>query len=451
MKLFEGSVEILIVGHAMQSVEFNDILGIGTARGSQLKFYALGLKKPEFRIAGSPGRRECKFWDTQSKGGLGGRIHYISTHVEESFKTGFVPRSIHRHILIDQLFRRDVETRQNEVRKERFRYLQDRVYIEIALAVSKAKGFINLEHLARGRAGQYFREMADTAGKLENRPEPISMLDMCRNLGLDNFGYSNDTVCLLSYEDRHDRLRRPILRKEKFETAANELTEAVRNHLSEEQQRKPPNQQKVLRETFTQMYGGEEVEISSNTRAITNHIFASPVAMRTFTSLHAQTDEMLRSGKWDAILCTAESGKWLLQKRWSALIKRCGAGLAIIVADKTYCKDLKNEYQEKLGPKPRLRWLPWWMHNRHTTVLLKDRQPVQAIFYERRLRTSHIAPLWLKGTDAKIAMDAFVAYWIKAQQYDQQGSEIEIKPQQVEHASQSLIEDLYRQPPKHRT
>jgi hypothetical protein len=443
MKLFDGNVEILIIGHAMQSVEFNDILGTGTERGNGLKFYALGLQKPEFRIAGSSGWSKCEFWNTQLMGGVGECIHLISRHVEESFKTGFVPRSIHRHLLIDQLFHRDVEIRNNEVRKERFRYLQDRVYVEIALAVSKAKGFINLEHLARGRAGQYFREMAEAADKLENRPEPISMLDMCRNLGLDNFGYSNDTVCLRTCGDRDNRLQRPILRKEEFEIAANKLVEATRNHLSEEQQKKSSN---LLLETFIYMHGGEEVEISSNTRAITNHIFVSPVPLSTFTSLHAQTDQMLRAGNWDAILCTAESGKWLLQERWSALIKPCKAGIAIIVADETYNDNLKDEYKEKLGG--RLRWLPWWMHNRHATVLLKDRHPVQAIFYERRLRTAHIAPLWLKEPDAKIAMDAFVAYWIKAQQYAEKRWEIEITPQQVEGASQGLIEDLYQQPKK---
>ncbi|MGC2697482.1 MAG: hypothetical protein WA738_16970 [Candidatus Angelobacter sp.] len=446
-KLFEGSVEILIAGHAMQSVEFNDILGVGVG-GSKLKFYALGHEKPKFRIAGSPGWSDCEFWDTKPTGGVGKCINHIATWVEESFNPGFVPRSINRHRLIDQLFHREVETRQNEIVKERFRYLQDRVYVEIALAVSKAKGFINLEHLARGRAGQYFREMTEAASKLESKPEPISMLDMCRDLGLDDFGYSNDTVCLRTRGNRNNRLERPTLSSDEFEIAAVQLAETTRNHLSEEQQKKPLNHQEVLREIFMHMYRGEEVEVSSNTRPITNHIFASPVPLRTFTSLHAQTDKMLRAENWDAILCTAESGKWLLQERWSTLIKKCRAGIAIIVADETYRERLENEYKDKLGLLPRLRWLPWWMHNRHATVLLKDRQPVQAIFYERRLRTSHIAPLWLGEPDAKIAMHAFVAYWIKAQQYGKKVSEIEIKPQQVEEASQGLIEDLYRQPPK---
>jgi hypothetical protein len=440
-KLFEGSLQILIVGHAMQSVEFNDILGIGAGR-SKLKFYSLGHQKPEFRIAGTSGWSECEFWETKAmQGGLGECIHRISSQMEESFEKGFVPRSIHRHVLIDDLFHRAVEPRPNEIRTERFRYLKDRSYVEIALAVSKAKGFINLEHLARGRAGQYFREMAEAAAKLGDPSGSISLLEMCRNLGLDNFGYSNDTLGLRTEENRDNRLKQPILRIEEFEKAAVKLAQATRDHLSEEQQKKLLDDQR-LHETLMYMYRGEEVEVSSNTKAITNHIFADPAPLATFTSLHAQTHKMLRSENWDAILCTVESGKWLLQDQWSDLIKKRATGIAIIVADETYREPLEGKYEEKL--KQRLRWLPWWLHNRHTTILMRDGHPVQAIFYERRLRTSHIAPLWLSKTDVQIAMDAFVAYWIKAQQYKDQGREGEITPRQVREASRGLIGDLYQ-------
>ena len=66
------------------------------------------------------------------------------------------------------------------------------------------------------------------------------------------------------------------------------------------------------------------------------------------------------------------------------------------------------------------------------------------MYFERRLRTSHITPLRLDICDAQIAIDVFVAYWIKATQYQQFGDAIEIQPEQVRSESKQVIEALYK-------
>jgi hypothetical protein len=437
--LFSEQVEVIIVGHAMQSVEFNDILA--RSGGKNLRFYALGYEKPELKVADRP-EWDPAFYDTRDKGGIGHCVDLITTKADAIFKDGFKPRSIGRHRLISALFRRGAVLDEQLSTRDRQReeYLRDRVYVEISLAVSKAKGFVSLEHLARGRAGQYFRLLRKHSSS--TGPQD-SMLSMCANLRLEQFGYSRDTLCLPVSEPNagRNRLRRPTLPKAEFAEAARHLALATRAYLSPERQSKCSENCDELYSALMEMYHGEEVEISSDTGATTNDVFVNPAVLSTLTSLYAQTAKMIKSSAWDSILCTAESGEWVLHDEWSAEIDRRQSKLLVIVADETYSQALHDRFGDKLADK--VRWLPWWLHNRHVTVLLKDRKPVQAIFFERRLRTSHIVPMWLEGADAQIAMDAFVAYWIKANQYEQFGNEIEIRNDQLQLESDRLIHTLY--------
>ena len=435
--LFTGPVDIIVVGHAMQSVEFNDILA--HSNGAK-RFYAFGHTEPELRMAGAGDTQKWKptFFNSSSvEGGLGRCMELIIGQTESMFKDDFKPRSISRHQLISKLFKRDAVLNEDTGSKDREYeiYLRDRVYVEIALAISKAKGFISLEHLASGRAGLYFRELRRHA-----KGSIYSMLSMCKALNMQPFGYAEDTFWLPGSQANagHNRLQTLILPKEDFEIAGETLADATRNFLDSDRR----NRCEDLGSALMQMYKGEEVEISTDIGAPTTDTFIEPIALPTLTSLYAQTGRMIADTTWDAILCTAESGKWLLKEEWSNAINSRQAALAVIVADKTHSQDLQDKFGDQLGG--RLRWLPWWLHNRHVTVLIKDKQPAQAIFFERRLRTSHIAPVWLKDTaDAQIAMNAFVAYWIKANQFNSSPSDIEIQRDQLHSEAEKLITDLY--------
>jgi SIR2-like domain len=437
--LFAGPVDVIVVGHAMQSVEFNDIL---TRSDGGMHFYTIGHTRPKLRVAGRTQKWDMEFFDSQSvRGGLDSCIEVITKRVEDMFKDGFKPRSISRHKLISKLFKRKAVLGEDTVSRDKQHdiYLRDRIYVEIALAISKAKGFISLEHLVRGRAGQYFRLLRRHA-----KGSTDSMLSMCEGgLNLNRFGYSGDTFWLPGTRSKpsRNRLRHLILPKQEFEGAAQKLSDITLNHLDPKRHDRCVNDDELYL-ALMDMYEGEETEISNNTNATMNDTFVDAIPLPTLTSLYAQTSRMIAADiSWEAILCTAESGKWLLKKEWSNAIKNRQAALAVIVADQTHSQDLKNRFGDNLGK--RLRWLPWWLHNRHVTVLIKNKQPDQAIFFERRLRTSHIAPMWLRGADVQIAMDAFVAYWIKANQYKKSANDIEIRPDQLRSESEKLIAELY--------
>ena len=433
--LFEGSVNVLVVGHAMQSVEFNDILA--SSGGVGLRFYALGHGKPEFRVASRP-KWSMDFVKTSPSRSLGHVIDLINSRVVDRFRDGFKPRSISRHRLISTLFGRPaVFSREVHARdRRREAYLRDRVYVEIALAIAKAKGFVILEQLACRRAGQYFRRLRRFAAP----DSKDSLFQMCADLQIEPFGYSRDALCLpvMPTNPGRDRLRRPILPRAEFRKAARLLALSTRDHLSPERQSRCSPDELIA--AFMDMYDGDEVEVSGEADSSSNDVFTSPTALPTLSSLHAVTSKIIGSD-WDSILCTAESGEWLLNKEWSYEIKKRNATIALIVADETYDRALRRRFKDNLGD--RIRWLPWWLHNKHVTVFLRHKKVQQAIFFERRVRALHIAPLWLEGADAEMAMHAFVAYWIKADQYNRFRDDMEIRPEQVRTQSEQLIRKLY--------
>jgi SIR2-like domain len=432
LALFRNQVDVVIMGHAMQSVEFNDILA--RSGDKNLRFYAVCKKKPKLRAVANNKKWDLAFWPTKTSGGLGVCVDGIATKVAYLFKDRLKPRSIERHRLISKLFQRAAVLDEEEGSRGRQlrAYLRDRVYVEIALAISKAKGFVSLEHLTRGRAGQYFRQLR----RIAPGGEPLdSMLLMCTNLGLEQFGYSQDTLCL-PVKAKRDRLQYPILTEDEFTQAAHQLATRTTDLLNPERQSRCSGSE--LRQALMEMYLGEEVEVSSDTYALTNDLFANSTALTTFTALHAQTRKMIESLSWDAVLCTAESGQWLTCEEWSGVIKARRARLAVVLADLTHADKLRSCFGDQLL---RVRWLPWWLHNRHVTVLLKGTEVVGAVFFERRLRSMHIAPLWLEGPDAVVAKDSFVAYWIKAAQYAKQ-NEIEIPAERVQTEWAKLTDDL---------
>jgi hypothetical protein len=346
-------------------------------------------------------------------------------------------RGIDRHVLISQLFaaEADLNLRREDEEKRVEMYLKDRVYVELALAVAKARGFLSTEHIAGGRVGRYYRLYRGASRS------QLSILSFCEELGLKQFGYARDTVYLPTPQaaDEAGRLRRPTLERPDFDVAVKELAANTRKHLSIARKAKVSPDGQELIGPLTEMYRGDEVEVSLDLDAFSTEVFASPKLLHTLTSLHVETHRIFDECEWDALVCTAESGLWLVNDaRARERIVERGARLAVIVADQVNSGRLKAAYGRLIGE--RVLWLPWWLHNRHVTVFLQNRTPVDAIYFERRLRTSQIVPLRLADQDVTLAMDAFVAYWTKASQADR---DAEIDKPRLETERRRLLDQLY--------
>jgi hypothetical protein len=438
-KLFSDDVDVLVLGHAMQSVEFNAILQKNRKR---VRLFTIGRSKPILRGPAGP-LTQAFHKSATSRDGLSKRVEALSRDVNRCFKRHLKPRSVSRHEMIAKLFKRRVKLGDSdrERRQRRREYLADRIYVEIALAVSKAKGFLSFEHLAESRAGYYFKKLrrysANKRYSAESNPvrgERTSLLGFCDALKLQRFGAAEDTLALKNTSV--DRLKRPSLSADEFASAVPKFAGRTIQMLS--RKRRPRCSRPQLVEALQKMYDGDEVEVSLNVKTSPKDRFENPTILPTLTSLHARSRRLMVSNRWDAILCTAESGEWL--RRWKDQIKARGARVAIVVADETHSPALKQDLGESLIEP---RWLPWWLHNRHVTVFLKKKQVVGAVFFERRMRTGHIVPMWLEKNDAMFALRAFVTYWIKAQGPQTSDPDPEIKPKQINMALTELLRQVY--------
>ncbi len=85
VNLFDKEVDVIVLGHAMQSVEFNDILARN--KGEGLHFYALGHQKPELRDPNGPDWH-LDFCCTTPTAGLSDYINLLATEIATSFRKG---------------------------------------------------------------------------------------------------------------------------------------------------------------------------------------------------------------------------------------------------------------------------------------------------------------------------------------------------------------------------
>ena len=91
--------------------------------------------------------------------GLNGKLEKLWEATTKCFRDGYEPRRISRHQLVSRLFARIVDYKHPESKNQSdlVEYLKDRAFLELALAIAKAKGFVHLHQLSGGRAGKYFR------------------------------------------------------------------------------------------------------------------------------------------------------------------------------------------------------------------------------------------------------------------------------------------------------
>jgi hypothetical protein len=417
--------KLIVIGHAMKSIEFNKILD---DNASTVEVFVMDRELPESPLA-APGRFQTIGKDD---GALDAAVLALWRQVERTFHRR-KPRDVERHNLIPRLFGSKVDVSKAEGNRNLQKYFHDRTIVELALAIAKAKGFINVRELASGRAGVYFRLFSKKAGG-------ESLQKMCANLGLRHVGYSAEVMSL--EEPRSDFASGTsslIVSPADFErSAATSLANRAVSHLLDPS--RIHKHRRAFELTLCKMYEGAEVEVQHSYDLEGHEVFQSPVSLHTLTALRAQTLEMLESPTWDALVCVAETGQWLTNEDVTVAIRARGARLGLIVADTTYRKKIEGIFGDQV--KGRLTLLPWWLHNRHLTLLLKNGVPVQGIYFERRLRASTVMPLLLSSDDAKPLLDWYVAYLIKATRYRAQSHEGVITKEDVDLERSRLVLSL---------
>ena len=462
--LFSGEqpVYVLVLGFAMQSIEFNHLLRRAAASRtgtSAMKFFF--VEKEATRLANFAAHMDpttCELKFPRESLPIDRAVELIWEAMCGSFTARMRPRGIERHRLVSELFKSraiaDWKTSvgpdfQVEKVKRLVRYCRNRTLVEIALAVAKAKGFASLEDLADGRVGTYFRlyreHTSRVGGNSSNSGPPLqSIKHACEILGLREQGYGGSAMVLPATTDPDggDRQNR-VLDDKEFDEVSSSLARGTLDMMLLDASDRAEDKVVRFKSALMEMFEGEEVEVAVSANTDRTLFLESAESLATLTALKLRTEEVMNdpSYKWDAIVCTAKTGQWLRRDDYRDSIGRRGARLALVVADRSYEARLRATYGNRLVAP--VRALPWWLHNRHVTVFLNGDIPKYAISFERRLRTARIAPLFLTDSDdVRSAWHSFVAYWFRAERFGLDKSDREVGAAELKDTAAKLIAEL---------
>jgi hypothetical protein len=387
-------VILLILGHAMQSIEFNHLLrraiGVSKAKKRSMEFYFFESthRKHSLSHFGRTMEKHAKkdgintilsmtFAARDGKGSLAIDRGMLAlwNQVLSKFRDPEDVRGISRHELISDLFLyrwvKDWKTRpSNATDQEKSsrleKYFETRCLVEIAMAVAKSKGFASIHDLAEGRAGTYLRLLRKRRIQANNEGEkrdPLpSLASMCEKIGLRTQGYSGSSVALAPPAASQGALPSPqrkiIMDEVSFKIA---ITELVKNVgaiiLAEIDAADPPVEKRLtgqdvfekLQTYLEGVYCGEEVEVSRSYGESRLLSFGSADILPSFSAFKWRTDTLMsRCGTvWDRLLVTATTGSWLLGRRYPDLIsEHPDVKLALIVCDESFRTDLKGQVQD---------------------------------------------------------------------------------------------------------
>jgi SIR2-like domain len=452
-KLFEElfsskhRLHMLVFGHAMQSIEFNHILSAAAKNREDDRRITFFFLKQKNRQLESFERRftgaGCEFKFPPQSLQLDAGMLLIWELAKANLTEEAPPRGTKRHELVSEIFfeSRYIEdwkasgtTTDHEKRGTRLaRYFRDRTFVEIALAVAKAKGFVTLNSLASNRAGKYFslhRANASDGHAFK------SLKDACNQLGLDTSAYGGRVASLS--KSGLGSPRNVIVDRATFRRTVKMFAQDTLHCIDRDSKTKIAEN---LRKTLIEMYEGDEVEVSFSDASDPTLLFEKAEKLPTLTALKLRTHELMthKMHDWNAIACTAKSGEWLLRYDYVCAIKERKARLALVLADMSYEDELRAAYGNLLLP---IRSRPWWSHNQHVTVFLKGHAPRFAISFERRMRITNIGPLYLSAPDdVEALLNVFMVYWKKAQE-DQASFDEEINEFQLNSERSEFLDQL---------
>jgi len=414
-----GHVTIVTLGFGMKSVEFTELVR-HAAETTTVDVVAIDTDESVLTRFPAAITDERKILLRPDSSGTGALLEALWGKVEASVNDSSLLREIHRHRLLSLLFtdRPNLEAHERDRGRDLLNYLRDRVVIELALIAAKAKGFVSIGQLEGSRVWQYLRHYLQVPGN-----EHESIYAFAATIGLRQAGYSRDAMRLEVPGSGPSTPTDLIISQNDWPAAKKALCARVVEVLS-------PRRKEIagslpgryeLDATLQKMYSGKEVEVYSPRDSRNELLFTAPQEFRSLVDLQVYTNRLL-AGDWDRLLCVAESGEWLLDPSVRAVLRtKPGRGIVVIVAFGAYKQELVSSYANDTV-RVRLVEMPWWMHNKHMTIAVRDAVPVQAVYFERRQRSLSINPVGLNEyqhrTDLEAALDGFCSYWVKARRFE---------------------------------
>lgn len=400
-------VTLITVGFGMNSVEFSDIL-TKAKELNRIDFDFIAIDTDKQILDKFPAGRKSQIIP-QPAGGVGGVLEELWSQITSKVPDKNLIRGIDRHLMLAVVFGdkpANLMTREAERGDDLLNYLHDRVLVELALVIAKAKGFVTTNQLEDSRVWPYLRQYRAQQGQQKK-----NLQGFCECLGLGSIGYSRDAMRLGIPKKRG--LPDCIVETADWDSVRDELQGKLTRALHPSRQETAWQNAELIKTTLDGMYRGMEVEVYSPRNSRHQIMFNEPRELKSLVDAQVYTGQLL-ADQWDHLLCVAETGQWLLGH--DSLKVNADRKITLIVAFDTYKEELRRRFGEEFL---KIRSLPWWLHNQHVTIAVsREGEAVSAVYFERRQRSLSINPIRLFGSLDKADLDAlmtgFFAYWVKA-------------------------------------
>lgn len=413
-------VNLISAGFAMESFEFNQILASNLEKGSS--FYHINPDEFQSKNTELTEKLDVKHIEVTNKLSLDDIAKYLWKYTSESFIKEFKPKGIGRHIMANHLFNSEKNKDRNPL--ETITYAEDRILFEIFIATLNNEGIISLEHLVNGRVGIYFNLLKSK----KNRS--ISLHSFIEKMGLSKYKGHVRTTYILEQEncDRFDfaSMFGFLYKKLTIEMSSERklcLNLDITSQLLEEHcDRIYSSNLKNLTPKFRNPHFGLFTGIKSQHVINTNLLWS-----------YRFRELLQRDEDWDVMLVISETGGVLSNLYNKKLLKNKSIFLVTATEKK------KRDFQgiNIVGNNPKT--LPWWIHNRHMVLFVKEITNEKAsnwrekwklyrgIYYTSRF-SNRVNPVYIKNKeDLETMLSIFGRYWFRANSYNDKDSNPSIR------------------------
>jgi hypothetical protein len=230
---FDIVTNLITIGFSMKSLEMNRILRSLKDAGSIVNRYHISASDPENGRFGDVGG-ENRLIDVDDFEGLGETIDFLWKEIKGLFsETKYMPRDIHRDRIVHALLHDGPLNESEFLEKENEEgtdnsenhwtkgvgrrvpaesgsgsdeidefelseaYFKARFYVEIAIALMRGNGRIDLPALADGRVGMYFENLRRAIRRKSGEERAVSLEDLLKAFDLKPLdGYSGNVLTL---------------------------------------------------------------------------------------------------------------------------------------------------------------------------------------------------------------------------------------------------------------
>jgi hypothetical protein len=371
----------------------------------------------------------------ERKKGLAEAIRALWNAVSARFQKPFRPRGIARHEIVHNLFFAGgpdgaagtrVPARAHG-RSPNLDYFRARLYAEVAMAIARGNGQIDLGTMSESRVGAMFDLMRGCPDgrniSMHQILEPFSHGGKVEFSGRDNSVFRFQYESAANAEQLNENMARALWTC-LFHALKSINDPEYQLHLNDMWNNRRADKM-VAR--FARLASSDAQDISPTFRH--RHLLLSRQpepndVIHTSLGLTLRFVEML-DDPWDLMLAVSENGKVMDKYR-----RHLGKNFEHDVATKKFClllarndhpeiaeARLKRYFPQMLGVgDPPILYIPAWAHNQHMVLLLRriagEYRPVSAVRYETPRLGTRVNPVFIRNSraDLEAALECFKRY-----------------------------------------